>query len=47
MKITLPDGSQMEVKNGSSGFDVASQISAGLAKAALAVKVNDKLQDLN
>ena len=46
IKITLPDGSIINMEEGKNGFDIASSISAGLAKAALAVKVNDKLQDL-
>ncbi|MBP5352469.1 MAG: threonine--tRNA ligase, partial [Alphaproteobacteria bacterium] len=46
MKITWPDGSILEEKEGISGMDIANRISAGLAKAALAVKVNDTLQDL-
>ena len=45
--IKLPDGSMMEIKEGANGFDVASQISSSLAKAALAVKVNGKLTDLS
>ncbi len=45
--IKLPDGSMMEIKEGANGFDVASQISSNLAKAALAVKVNGKLTDLS
>ena len=45
--IKLPDGSVMNMEEGATGFDVAAKISAGLAKAALAVKVNDKLQDLS
>ena len=45
--IKLPDGSVMEIKEGANGFDVASQISSNLAKAALAVKVNGKLTDLS
>ena len=44
--IKLPDGSVMDMESGVSGFDIANKISSGLAKAALAVKVNDKLQDL-
>ena len=44
--IKLPDGSVMEMESGVSGYDIANKISAGLAKAALAIKVNDKLQDL-
>ena len=47
IKITLPDGSIMDMEEGKNGYDIASSISAGLAKAALAVKVNDKLQDLS
>ena len=43
----MPDGSVMDMKDGVNGFDVASKISAGLAKAALAVKVNGKLTDLS
>ncbi len=45
--IKLPDGSVMDMKDRVNGFDVASKISAGLAKAALAVKVNGKLTDLS
>lgn len=45
--IKLPDGSVMNMEDGVNGFDVASKISAGLAKAALAVKVNDTLTDLS
>ncbi len=46
VKIKLPDGSVMEEKEGISGLEIAEKISSGLAKAALAVKVNDILQDL-
>jgi (p)ppGpp synthase/HD superfamily hydrolase len=38
--IKLPDGSIMNMEAGATGFDVAAKISTGLAKAALAVKVN-------
>ena len=44
--IKLPDGSVMEMESGVNGLDIANKISAGLAKAALAIKVNDTLQDL-
>ena len=44
--IKLPDGSVMNFDGAVSGKEVAEKISAGLAKNALAVKVNDKLQDL-
>jgi len=43
--ITLPDGSKREFANAVSVFDVAADIGAGLAKAALAGKVNGELVD--
>lgn len=46
VKIKLPDGSVMEEKDGISGRDIANKISVSLGKAALAVSVNGKLQDL-
>ena len=45
--IKLPDGSIMNMESGVSGFDVAEKISANLAKAALAITVNGKTQDLS
>ncbi len=47
VKITLPDGSIKEIENGSTVFDLAKQIGVGLAKSALAAKINDKLVDLS
>lgn len=47
MKITLPDGSIREFERGATGLDIASAISAGLARAALAVKVNGEVRDLH
>ncbi|MBW2992116.1 TGS domain-containing protein, partial [Candidatus Woesearchaeota archaeon] len=47
VKITFPDGSSKEFKAGTTGLDIANSISEGLARAALAVKVNDKIIDLN
>lgn len=46
VKIKLPDGSVMEEKEGVSGLEIANKISSSLGKAALAVSVNDNLQDL-
>lgn len=46
IKIKLPDGSVLEEKEGISGLEIAQKISPNLAKAALAVSVNDTLQDL-
>lgn len=45
--ITLPDGSSREYPDGATGFDVASSISEGLARNALAVMVDDEPYDLN
>lgn len=45
--IKLPDGSVMDFEGSVSGREIAEKISAGLAKNALAAKVNDKLQDLD
>jgi threonyl-tRNA synthetase len=39
MQITLPDGSHKELPDGATGRDLAQSISAGLARAALAVEV--------
>ena len=46
IEIELPDGSKMSVESGISGLDVAGKISEGLAKNALAVSFNGKLQDV-
>lgn len=46
IKIKLPDGSVLEEKEGVSGQEIANRISMSLGKAALAVSVNDRLQDL-
>ena len=46
MKITLPDGSVRKLEVGSNGLDIANDIGAGLAKAALAVSVNGIQKDL-
>ena len=47
MKITLPDGSVRKLEVGSNGLDIANDIGAGLAKAALAVSVNGIQKDLS
>ena len=46
VQIKLPDGSVLNEQDGISGLEIANKISSSLAKAALAVKVNDTLQDL-
>jgi threonyl-tRNA synthetase len=45
--ITLPDQSQRQLPRGSSAADVAASIGPGLAKAALAARVNGSLWDLH
>jgi threonyl-tRNA synthetase len=47
MNISFPDGSVREFEVGATGFDVAMSISEGLARSAVAVKVNGALWDLN
>ena len=44
--ITLPDGSVREVARGTSPADVAAAIGPGLAKAALAARVNGEVRDI-
>ena len=46
MKVTLPDGTPLELPEGASGADAAAAIGPGLARAALAVKQNGELRDL-
>src|SRR3954468_22665735 len=45
--IRLPDGSVREVAPGTTPADVAAAIGPGLAKAALAARVDGELRDLN
>jgi threonyl-tRNA synthetase len=47
LKISLPDGSVREVPAGSTPADIAAAIGPGLAKAALAARVNGELRDLD
>jgi threonyl-tRNA synthetase len=46
LKISLPDGSVREVPAGSTPADIAAAIGPGLAKAAIAARVNGELRDL-
>ena len=43
MKITLKDGSVKEFENGLSVYEIAKQISEGLARVAVGGKVNGKV----
>jgi len=46
IRVTLPDGSQKTLPAGATGLDVAKAIGPGLAKAALAIRVNGEVRDL-
>src|SRR3954453_6609110 len=46
MHVELPDGSKREVPDGATVADVAGSIGRGLAKAAIAGKVNGKVVDV-
>ena len=46
LKISLPDGSVREVAPGTTPADVAAAIGPGLAKAALAARVDGELRDI-
>src|ERR1051325_193189 len=46
LSITLPDGSVREVAPGTTPADIAAAIGPGLAKAALAARVNGELRDI-
>jgi threonyl-tRNA synthetase len=45
--VTLPDGKPLELPEGASGADAAAAIGPGLAKAALAIRVDGELRDLS
>ncbi|WP_314262023.1 threonine--tRNA ligase [Cardiobacterium hominis] len=47
LNITLPDGSVRQFENPTSGRDIAASIGSGLAKAALAVRVDGVERDLS
>src|SRR4051794_31563130 len=44
MQVTLPDGNSLQLPDGATGADAAAAIGPGLAKAALAVRVNGDLR---
>ena len=47
LKLTLPDGSIREASSGTTGFDFAKSIGSGLAKSAIAIKIDNKIVDIN
>lgn len=46
IQVTFPDNSQREFESGTNGFEMAKSISPGLAKAAIAVKINGQVKGL-
>src|SRR3954464_5123562 len=46
MKVTLPDGTPLDLPDGATGADAAAAIGPGPARAALAVKQNGEVRDL-
>ena len=47
MRVKLPDGNDLELRDGATGADAARAIGEGLARAALAVRQNGDLRDLS
>ena len=47
IRLTLPDGSVRAVPRGTTGAELAAQIGPGLARAALAVRVDGQIRDLS
>ena len=47
INLTLPDGSIREFPKGSTGYDLAANIGPGLAKASIAVSVNNIQKDIH
>jgi len=46
IRVTLPDGSAREVVRGTTSADIAAAIGPGLAKAAIAARVDGELRDI-
>lgn len=47
ISVILPDGSARTLKAGSTGLDLANDISKSLAKASVAIKLGDEVRDLS
>jgi threonyl-tRNA synthetase len=47
IRLTLPDGSVREMPSGTTGRELAESIGPGLAKAALAIRVDGQVRDLS
>ena len=46
IRVSLPDASERELPEGTTGAELAAQIGPGLARAAVAIKVDGQVQDL-
>ena len=46
INITLPDGTKKEFSIGTTGYDIAKNISEGLAKQAILIELDGSLRDL-
>src|SRR3954470_175584 len=46
MRVFLPDGTELELDDGANGGDAARAIGEGLARAALGIRVEGELRDL-
>ncbi len=46
-RVTLPDGSKLEIENGITAKELAERIGPGLSKAAVAARINGELVDLS
>ena len=46
IQVSLPDNSKIELESGCSALELAKQISEGLAKNAVAAKINGELKDI-
>jgi threonyl-tRNA synthetase len=47
IQVTLPDGSTRELHAGATAADLAAAIGPGLARAAIAARVDGQIRDLN
>ena len=47
IKIFLPDGSEKSLPANSTGFDLANSIGKGLARSAVAYKVDERVSPIN
>ena len=47
IQITLPDGKKINVKKGTTGYEIAKSISNSLAKESVATKIDGELHDIS